>query len=40
MLVALPIFSRGMPDMLVAMSGMNRNAIAAPWITCGQKMSQ
>ena len=40
MLVALPIFSFAMPDMLVAISGMKRNAIAPPWITCGQKMSQ
>ena len=29
-----------MPDMLTAISGMNRNAMATPWITCGQKMSQ
>ena len=40
MLVALAIFSRGMPDLLAAISGMTRNAMAAPWITCGQEMSQ
>ena len=40
MLVALPISSLGMGSMVAVVSGTNSIASAAPWMNCGQKMSQ
>ena len=40
MLVALPMFSRGIGSMVMVVSGTNSRPRLMPWMNCGQKMSQ
>ena len=39
-LVALPIRSRGIGSIVTVVSGTKSSDMPAPWINCGQKMSQ
>jgi hypothetical protein len=40
MLVALPMFSRGIGPIVIVVSGTNSRPRPRPWMNCGQKMSQ